>query len=288
MQPYAGYASFSPREPQQRFALGRGLPPEQPAPPAAVILAAGEGSRLRSGPEALPKPLTGVGGDTLLERAVATCITAGVREIVVVVGFRREVLIPAVERLEDRYGVAITPAISHQWRLGNGASVLASEPHIDGPFFLMMCDHVYDPRFLERLMEADDGQRPLAVVADRFVELVPDLDEATKVRIKGPYVTAIGKRLTAFDAVDTGVFLCRPPLYSALAEAAAGGRHTLSDGVQLLAARREAGWVDSGGVPWIDVDTVGDLHLAEALLANPVEPAFKITGSGPLVGAAGD
>src|SRR5690606_17446942 len=130
--------------------------------------------------------------------------------------------------------------------------VLASEPYIDGPFFLMMCDHVYDPRFLERLLEADDGQRALAVVADRFVELVPDLDEATKVRIEGPYVMTISKHLTAFDAVDTGVFLCRPSVYSALAETAARGRHTLSDAVQLRATRRQAGWVDSSGVPCID------------------------------------
>jgi choline kinase len=256
--------------------------------PAAVILAAGEGSRLRSGPEALPKPLTLLAGDTLLDRAVASCVVAGVTEIVVVVGFRREVLKPAVEALSARYDVSIRAAVSQRWRLGNGASVLASEPYLDGPFFLMMCDHVFDPRFLERLLDADDGRRPVAVVVDRDIELVPDLNEATKTRIEGLRVTAIGKHLTAFDAVDTGVFLCRPQLYDALHEAAARGGHTLSDAVQLLARRGQAGWVDSDGLPWIDVDTVGDLLLAEALLANPMERAAEVAGTEPFVGAAGD
>ena len=288
MQPPAGVASLSPGEYPRRFVRAADRAPSYAAMPAAVILAAGEGSRLRSGPESLPKPLTGLGGETLLERAVASCVATGVREIVVVVGFRREVLIPAVEKLEVRYGVPITPALSHQWRLGNGASVLASEPYVSGPFFLMMCDHVFDPRFLDRLLQADDGQRPLAVVADRFVEYVPDLDEATKTRIVGPHVTAIGKRLTAFDAVDTGVFLCRPPLYAALHEVAAAGRHTLSDAVQLLANRRQAGWVDSGGLAWIDVDTADDLQLAGALLASLDERAMDIVSGEPLVGAAGD
>ena len=287
MQSPAGAGSLSSREDQLRVVRGTRWPPNDSPMPVAVILAAGEGSRLRSGPESLPKPLTGIGGETLLERAVASCAAMGVSEIVVAVGFRREVLVPAIEKLSVRYGVSITAAVSHQWRLGNGASVLASEPYVNGPFFLMMCDHVFDPRFLERLLEADDGQRPLAVIADRFVELVPDVDEATKTRIEGPYVTAIGKRLTAFDAIDTGVFLCRPPLYAALHEAAAHGLHTLSDAVQLLASRRQAAWVDSGGLPWIDVDTADDLQLAEGLLAIANEAAVE-SGNEPLVGAAGD
>ncbi len=264
-------------------------PPDQTGVRSAVILAAGEGSRLRTGPGALPKPLTMLGGDTLLERAVASCAAAGVTDIVVSVGFRREILIPALRKLELRYGVSITPAISHQWRLGNGASVLASEAYVDGPFFLMMCDHVFDAGFLDRLVAADDGRRPLAVVADRFVELVPDLDEATKLRIQGPHVTSIGKHLTAFDAVDTGVFLGRPELYEALHEAALAGRHTLSDAVQLLASRRLAGWVDSDGLPWVDVDTLADLRLAQELIANPMVRAVEAAGTdSSLVGAAGD
>jgi len=267
---------------------GRGAYGERPRMPAAVILAAGEGSRLRSGPESLPKPLTALAGDTLLERAVASCVAAGVREIVVVVGFRREVLTPAVDALAARYGVSIRPAVSERWRLGNGASVLASEPLVDGPFFLMMCDHVFDPRFFERLLDADDGHRPVAVVVDRFVELVPDLDEATKTRLEGPLVTAIGKQLAAFDAVDTGVFLCRPALYDALREAAGSDRHTLSHAVEILARRGEAGWVDSGGLPWIDVDTMTDLVLAEALVASPTERATGARSAEQLVGAAGD
>ena len=52
------------------------------APPVttAVILAAGEGSRLRRRPDAPPKPLTSPSGRTLLERATCAVTDAGVRK----------------------------------------------------------------------------------------------------------------------------------------------------------------------------------------------------------------
>jgi 1L-myo-inositol 1-phosphate cytidylyltransferase len=234
--------------------------------PGAVILAAGEGTRLRSSADAPPKPLTRVGGISLLERAVLTCREAGVSDIVVVIGFGQAKLLPVLADLRVRHHVRIRPAVSEHWRLGNGASVLAAEGYVRDPFFLMMCDHIIDPRFLTRLVDADDGTRPCALVVDRRPEDVADLDEATKVRTEGDAVVAIGKKLEAYDAVDTGVFLCRSGIFDALRAAARKRRHSLSDGVQLLAARGEAGCVDSAGMYWIDVDTAADHDRAEQIL----------------------
>lgn len=259
-----------------------------PTMPPVVILAAGEGSRLRAGtPAALPKPLTPLLGVPLLERTISTCRAAGVRDVVVVVGHEGDRVGRAARRIGERQGVRVVVVVARDWALGNGASVLAAAPNVDDRFFLVMGDHLFAPDFL-RLLTADDDGCPCTLVVDTDTASVHDVDEATKVRREGRRLVAIGKELDRFDGVDTGVFLCRPPLFEALREASAAGRHTLSDAVRLLIARREAGWVSADGLFWQDVDTPSDLRRAESMLTGrraPVtvggaaEPATRPLGS---------
>ncbi len=59
----------------------------------AVILAAGEGKRMRS---LLPKVLHRLGGQPLVEHVVQTCLRAGMDRTLVVVGHRRDMVITAL------------------------------------------------------------------------------------------------------------------------------------------------------------------------------------------------
>jgi choline kinase len=90
--------------------------------------------------------------------------------------------------------------------------------------------------------------------------------EATKVRLRGSRIIAIGKTLTAYDALDTGLFVCAPSLFDALEAARAQGDTTLSGGIRILAARGLMRSFDIGDAIWHDVDTIEDLHSAESLL----------------------
>ena len=54
----------------------------------------------------------------------------------------------------------------------------------------------------------------------------------------GDRITAIGKDLGAYDALDTGLFVCSPTLFDALDARDAGGDTTLSGGIRQLAAQR--------------------------------------------------
>jgi choline kinase len=250
-----------------------GVSASRTAVDTAVILAAGEGSRLRTDSAPLPKPLVPLFGRTLLERAVLRSMHAGVRRVVVVLGYASDRLRPVLDGLERRLDVTIETVENPDWRAGNGLSALAAEPCLDAnePFFLMMCDHVFPADFFERLVEADRGT-PCTVVAERNLEAVSDLDEAMKLATEDGQVCRIGKDLDIFDAVDTGVFLCRPALFDALRDAQAAGDDALCAGVQRLAERGEAGWVDSDGQFWQDIDTPEDLALARSALAR--QPAF--------------
>ena len=63
----------------------------------AVILAAGKGTRMRELTNELPKPMLRVQGKPILEHIVDGLISAGIREIFIVTGFRADVI-------EDYFG----------------------------------------------------------------------------------------------------------------------------------------------------------------------------------------
>jgi choline kinase len=110
----------------------------------------------------------------------------------------------------------------------------------------------------DELLLAVDRRPPPAIAAN----------EATKVRLQQGRITAIGKNVAPYHALDTGMFVCGRSIFRALEEAAAGGDTTLTAGVRGLAARGLARARDIDGAYWQDVDTIDDLHAAEAALAG--------------------
>src|SRR5262249_29214994 len=84
----------------------------------------------------------------------------------------------------------------------------------------------------------------------------------------GGRICEIGKLLPAYDAVDTGVFLCTPALFDAIeGERDARGDCSLSDGVARVARGGRAlavGIPDQGRGQ--DVDNAADLDRAERLV----------------------
>ncbi|GIX47125.1 MAG: hypothetical protein KatS3mg131_1336 [Candidatus Tectimicrobiota bacterium] len=247
-----------------------GFPPVPPGIPA-VILAAGRGARLQQ--RDLPKPLTPLLGLSLLERAVLSCRQAGVTACYVVVGYAHHCLTPYIAQLAARYQIPLHAVVNPHWEEGNGTSVLAVRPYVQGPFLLVMGDHLFDPDILRQLCAAAAQSEACLLAVDRRLHAVFDLAEATKVRLEGSTLTAIGKTLASFDAVDTGLFFCRPVLFAALAQARAAGDASLTGGVRQLIGGRQIRAVDIGERFWIDVDTPADLRHAERqLLATLTKP----------------
>src|SRR3954452_284582 len=163
---------------------------------SAVILAAGQGTRLALG----CKPLAIVGGVTLLERAVSTARSAGIERVVVVVAspggsvasFCRANL-PEVEL-----------ALAADSARGNGATAAAGLAHAGGRCLIMMVDHLHEAATLERVLCADGD---LVCAIDSRPHYV-DVDEATLVRHVGGAVIAIDKQLPDADAAEAGLALC--------------------------------------------------------------------------------
>lgn len=233
----------------------------------AVILAAGLGSRIRSDAQPLPKPLVKVGGLTLLKRTILTAKGAGVKRFVIIVGCMGDQVQASLAGDPDMDGLELVWVQNEQYTLKNGVSVLCARPHIRGEFFLTMADHIVEKSVWQTL-QAEPARGGLVLAVDRKISTIFDMDDATKVRVgERESIQAIGKALTEFDAIDTGVFRCDPALFDALEIfRSENGDASLSEGVQTLARAGKARVADIGEAWWQDVDDLPSRKIAEKVL----------------------
>lgn len=231
----------------------------------AIVLAAGTGSRLVSG-EVFPKPLKSVAGIPLLLRILRTLADEGIREVVIVTGYKQDLIRAALES-DGTLGLTITFVTNTQFERKNGVSLLAAREFVEPNTLLTMADHLYAPAIVRRLNAFDLPEHAAALGVDRAIGRCFDIDDATKVRTDSRFITDIGKELPTYDALDTGVFRIGPSLVASLDELyAAHGDCSLSDGVRALARRGLFFACDVGDARWIDVDTPQALAEAETML----------------------
>lgn len=133
----------------------------------AVVLAAGEGTRLRPLTRTRPKPMLPIGNQPLLEYVLEAAREAGIEEFVFVVGYRRE-------RIQnhfgdgDEWGVDIEYAIQ-ETQLGTGHALLQAERHLNGSFIALNGDRVVEPSAISAVMDErrETGRPTMAVTRHR-------------------------------------------------------------------------------------------------------------------------
>ena len=222
----------------------------------AIVLAAGEGSRLRSA--SASKPLCVAGGAPLIDRALSGLAEAGIGRAIVVTGYRADDVEAYLANGE--WPLAVQTVRTPDWRQLNGVSARAAAPLVNGkPTLLLMCDHMVEPALYRRLAEQGAGAGLRLGIDRRLGHPWVDPDDVTFVKTEGDAITAIGKGMADHDAYDTGVFAVAAPLFDALA---ALSSPSITDAVRLLAANGQAGTVDCSDLEWLDVDDPRALALA--------------------------
>ena len=231
----------------------------------ALIISAGRGARMQQHTSALPKPLLELLGLKLIERVILSCREAGIRDFLIVIGYRGEQIKKELGNGE-KYGVKIEYLENSDWEKGNGRSVLVAQEHLKEKFLLLMSDHIFDPSVLNLLLNQPISNDECLLAVDRKPPNYIDVDEATKVKLEKERIVAIGKNLAEFDGLDCGVFLCTPTIFSALKESIKRGDDTLSGGIAILAQKGKMKACPIDGHFWIDIDTPSDLSLAEKVM----------------------
>ena len=235
-----------------------------------VILASGLGSRLNSEGRNEPKPLMPVGGMALIERVITLMQSVGIEKIVVVVGYRGDQIKEYI-RKNNIQGVIF--AENNEYNKKNGISLLRAREFLDdAPFMLSMSDHIFSNDFFASFLEKAEPKLEkydVILSVDRNIEGVFDLDDATKVVTENGEITTIGKELPSYDAVDTGLFLCKPAVFPGLQEIYdTRGDVSISDVMGRAAKERKFACAEMTGFLWQDVDTPSMKNEAEERLID--------------------
>ena len=235
----------------------------------AVVLAAGEGTRLRPLTEDKPKGMVEVDGDPILTHCFERLVELGADQLVVVVGYKKEKII---QHYGDEFeGVPIT--YTHQREQdGLAHALLTTEEHVEDDFMLMLGDNIFDAN-LEDVVQRHSEQRTDAAF---LVEEVP-WDEASRYGVcdtnkYGEIVEVVEKPDDPpSNLVMTGFYTFTPAIFHAchLVQPSNRNEYELSDAVDLLlAADRTIDAIALEG--WrIDVGYPEDRDEAERRLQNP-------------------
>ena len=235
----------------------------------AIILAAGRGSRMKALTDEIPKCLIKLRGKSLLDWQLDALRTAGIDEIAIVTGYRRDLL--AEHELMEFYNT--------RWAETNMVSSLscAAEWLGKSDCIVTYSDIFYYADAITSLMRVS---APLAVTYDpnwetlwnqRFAD--PLSDAETFLIGAGSQLLEIGKQPTAEDQIQgqfMGITLVTPNGWNELNLILSRLSNHMADQIHMTGALQrviEAGNVPILGVPykgeWGEVDSESDLLLYE-------------------------
>jgi choline kinase len=252
-------------------------PPKTSASPTlAVILAAGDGTRIQpASGEAVSKPLVQLFGQHLIERTMLTLAHAGIRRFRIVVGAHHERVERTIRALPHLGDLGLEFVMSHEYKKGGGYSLAAGARGIEESFVLSMGDHVFDlatvRAFFGRIAEHPDWPQ---LCTDPDITGNFDIDDATKVCTENGVIKDIGKELSAYNEIDMGLFVFPAGYAQKIALAIEGGATSISEILMYNREREDFHTALIPGAVWYDVDTPEVYAEAERHL-SAIEPLVR-------------
>ena len=230
-----------------------------------VVLAAGDGGRLRPLTEFTPKVLLEVGGHPLIHYPLEALRLAGVTDIAVVVGYMAESVQNALHAVYPE----LTIIENKRYEEGLSLSVLAARTFVmDDPFVMCMGDHPISQDIPQSLLS--NGHTESVLCVDWRARLPCQVNDGTRVLVDSDgYISAIGKSLKSWNAMDTGVFRMTSDVFSAIDHLVKrqGPSVSVSDIVRYQGRNGQPfDTCDVSGAFWGDVDTAEDFHSIDSLL----------------------
>jgi len=116
----------------------------------AVILAAGEGTRMRPLTESVPKPMLPVADRPLVAHTADAAVEAGADRLVFVVGYEAD---RVREYFGDSYRGAPVAYATQEEQLGTAHAAAAASGHLDDDFVVLNGDDLYDAAAIEALFD---------------------------------------------------------------------------------------------------------------------------------------
>ncbi len=239
----------------------------------AVILAAGEGQRLRPFTVTKPKTMLSIAGKPILQYVIESLAQNGIRNIIVVVGYRREQIFDYMGDGEQ-FGVKIV-YITQERQLGTAHALIQAKDAVENEFLVLPGDN---------LIEADTIAQFVTVKPNAI--LVKKVDNTTRygvVATEGDAVRNIVEKPDEAESniVNTGIYAFTREIFN-FADAGLGIpdvlNSMLAEGYAISAQETDGTWLDVV-YPW-DILSLNDaiLRRIPAHLGGTIEAGASVKG----------
>jgi len=232
----------------------------------AIILAAGQGTRIRSVHGEHPKCLIEVDNTTILDHQLEALSLAGIDDVAIVVGYEKEQIIAHVKTRKsnapqrihffENPAFAITNNIYSLW--------LALEWLRGDSFVVLNADVIFDPEILSAAVRPS---APISMIVDPFWR-----DETMKVVVEGDHVIRMNKKISReeFSGTYIGITVfwkaIQDSFFRTMNELISVGQVNEFFNVAVQKLANEGIWVgytSTEGLAWAEIDDPLDLTFAQ-------------------------
>lgn len=241
----------------------------------AVVLAGGEGSRLRPLTERRPKPLLHVANRPIVEYVLDALVRAGIDRITLVVGYRGD-------RVRTHLGSSFRGVdltyVTQENQLGSGHALLQARDVVESdPFLVVNGDNVIDATVVTDTIETHETSDAVATAA---VATSPHPQDYGAVVADKGYIEAVIENPVEAPshAVNAGLYVLPHAIFDALAETESrNGDLHLTDALmnlpgQIRRAQSDGAWLDPS-YPWELLEVTEELLREHGdLVGNTREP----------------
>ena len=229
----------------------------------ALILAAGEGARLRPLTSNTPKPLLLVAGKPYLSHLFASLKAAGIEDISLLVGFKSN-------RIRECYGEGASEGIhitylEQKERLGTANAIGVAEGVMDEDFVCVNGDVVISEKDIVGVVEAH-RQNHGTIMSTVTV------DDPTRFGVieesQGKMVRIVEKpKVAPSKMINAGLFVFSPEVFEYIhrTEKSPRGEFEITDTLNMMAGKIDINIFQLQG-PWMDVGRPWDLLKANEIL----------------------
>ncbi len=243
----------------------------------AIVLAAGEGKRLRPFTETMPKVMLPVANKPILEHVFDAVKQSGIDEIIVVVGYKKEVI---MEYFEDYKGIKITYVVQDK-QLGTAHALLQAKKYIKTSFLVLSGDNIIDRSSISKLIKEKSEYSIL-------IKEHPHPSKYGVVFIEKGNVTGIVEkpREEIGRFISTGIYKLPKKIFERVEKSVSQGVYALSSTVQTILDDGEEiktvianSWMDVV-YPW-DILSVNEsmVHNISSSTNGTIEKGVTIKGN---------
>ena len=242
----------------------------------AVILAAGEGKRLRPFTETMPKVMIPVTNKPILEHVFDALKNTGIDEVFLVVGYKKEVIKEYFKEYKD---IKIT-YVEQDKQLGTAHALLQAKKHIEEPFIVIPGDNIIDQKSTIKLIE-DKSEYSLLIKEhpqpSKYGVVFIEKEKLRRIVEKPP--EEIG------EFISTGIYKFPKNVFNIIERISSEGIYSLSTVVQNLIDKgkiintiRTDAWMDIV-YPW-DLIKVNEvmIHDTQSTKGGVIEKNVTIKG----------